>query len=482
MVVFQTVVFTAQFKKKKSWTEANKCRRKRTLLTSVLYTPLCITDMPKSFLVRTNKRYADLNSYSMRILYGKKSGRKSWSQPELSKALKERNSVTSTDTEECVIPAKRTFTEIKKSTSSPEQNTIKAGQGTGSTELDLKALFLDSIPISKPFGLYYLEKNQMANKKNKIEKKFDLNISTPPSAKSPVILNRPVVANTALTLQEVAVKIPKVSGPLTQATFNCKLCEKSYPDALSLAQHKCSAIKHVEHRCPECGKVFSCPANLASHRRWHRPRSPSTNRPKKVEKNRDKLNKIGKKKIKDHQHHIQHEGCRKLPMTVISDRQYAHEKTNLLFNKLQTIETAEDHRQKSAKIHQHSYYQNFQHQKTISPQLTPPPSLFSRTPARRFTTEPYSTRGSRIGSENSEESDEDDGMANIDVIGTPVHTTPTNARYACQQCGNYFTSAAALRNHACETHAYSEYPCKYCHETFYSAGQRSRHMLLTHGV
>lgn len=25
-------------------------------------------------------------------------------------------------------------------------------------------------------------------------------------------------------------------------------------------------------RCPECDKVFNCPANLASHRRWHKPR------------------------------------------------------------------------------------------------------------------------------------------------------------------------------------------------------------------
>ncbi|XP_063709360.1 zinc finger protein 436 [Culicoides brevitarsis] len=61
--------------------------------------------------------------------------------------------------------------------------------------------------------------------------------------------------------------IPNVIGD-----YKCKLCRTDFEDVFELARHRCSCIVLLEYRCPECGKKFNCPANLASHRRWHKPR------------------------------------------------------------------------------------------------------------------------------------------------------------------------------------------------------------------
>lgn len=48
-------------------------------------------------------------------------------------------------------------------------------------------------------------------------------------------------------------RIPNKIGP-----FECKLCGTLYSGAVQLANHRCPQILRIEHRCPDCHKVYIC--------------------------------------------------------------------------------------------------------------------------------------------------------------------------------------------------------------------------------
>lgn len=118
---------------------------------------------------------------------------------------------------------------------------------------------------------------QRPKKKHARRLKFDEDTSSPVSGTVILGPDEAVVTgdidpafNIVEVTEEARAELAKIENRL--GPYQCKLCRQLHEDAFQLAQHRCSRIAHVEYRCPECDKRFSCPANLASHRRWHKPR------------------------------------------------------------------------------------------------------------------------------------------------------------------------------------------------------------------
>ncbi|XP_038606785.1 insulinoma-associated protein 1 [Tachyglossus aculeatus] len=198
--------------------------------------------------------------------------------------------------------------------------------------------------------------------------------------------------------------------------FICQLCKEEYADPFALAQHKCSRIVRVEYRCPECDKVFSCPANLASHRRWHKPRPPGgaggqPGQPGPPEPGRDRDTPspgVSESGSEDGLYDCHHCGKK--------FRRQAYLRKHLL-----------------------AHHQALQGKAR-------PPQPGPEAPA----------------------ADEADGEG------------PPDECHPCPVCGEAFPTGAGQERHLRLLHAAQVFPCKYCPATFYSSPGLTRHINKCH--
>ncbi|XP_075452361.1 insulinoma-associated protein 1 [Ascaphus truei] len=203
--------------------------------------------------------------------------------------------------------------------------------------------------------------------------------------------------------------------------FICQLCKEEYSDPFSLAQHKCSRIVRVEYRCPECDKVFSCPANLASHRRWHKPRPQAAPAPAQVQPKEEALSDRDTPSPGASESGSE-DGLHECPQCAKKFRRQAYLRKHLL-----------------------------SHQPPKEPAVLPYPGL---GPA----------------SEAEERRPKSPGPMNLS--GSECHPCPV--------CGETFPGKSSQERHIRLLHSSQLYPCKYCPATFYSSPGLTRHINKCH--
>lgn len=212
------------------------------------------------------------------------------------------------------------------------------------------------------------------------------------------------------------------SHPLGE--FVCQLCREAYADPFALAQHKCSRIVRVEYRCPECDKVFSCPANLASHRRWHKPKAQSAAAGAQAES--DKASASGSAAADD--------------AKDSSDRDTS----------------------------------------SPGPSETGSEEGLYECPhcGKKFKRQAYLRKhvSSQHGSPTHEE---DEDAPGCEQSAAPLNLS-ASACHLCPICGENFSNRGSQERHVRLLHSAQVYPCKYCPALFYSSPGLTRHINKCH--
>nr|AAD15718.1 insulinoma-associated protein [Mus musculus] len=281
-----------------------------------------------------------------------------------------------------------------------------------------------------------------------------------PSAKKPKAIRKLHFEDEVTTSPVLGLKIKE--GPLEAprgraggaarplGEFICQLCKEEYADPFALAQHKCSRIVRVEYRCPECAKVFSCPANLASHRRWHKPRPVPRGGPRARTRSRHQgrsARSCGRR-----QHQSGHaEPWRRIRIRL-RDRLYECHHCAKKFR-----------RQAYLRKHLLAHHQALQAKGAPPPPPPPPP------PAEDILAF-YAGPDEKAPHEASGDS-EAAGVLGLNATAQ-CHLFPL--------CGETFPTKGAQERHLRLLHAAQVFPCKYCPATFYSSPGLTRHINKCH--
>ncbi|XP_066281382.1 insulinoma-associated protein 1a-like [Branchiostoma lanceolatum] len=240
--------------------------------------------------------------------------------------------------------------------------------------------------------------------------------------------------------------------------FVCQLCKEEYTDPFTLAQHKCSRIVRVEYRCPECDKVFNCPANLASHRRWHKPRpteSPNS------------------------RYSAASSPSRVMPLSPAGAKhpEAAYHRDPHPESASETHSDAGSHRSTPSPHTDASHHRDSVHTDT--------PWFECDRCGKKFRRQAYLRKHILQHEEGKEEP-----SYPCHLCGKVFRTLANRAKHilghsmgpkdhCCPECGAGFPNKAALDRHV-RMHSSDIFSCKYCDATFYSSPGLTRHINKCH--
>lgn len=245
------------------------------------------------------------------------------------------------------------------------------------------------------------------------------------------------------------------SKPLGE--FVCQLCKEAYADPFSLAQHKCSRIVRVEYRCPECDKMFSCPANLASHRRWHKPRTtgappppaPGPAQQPGIKAEAGKMPPLGVKSDEAKEMSDRDSPSPGLSESGSEDGSYDCQYCGKRFKR-------------QAYLRKHIMGHQVLQKKVLEEHG------FQTSDRAAVEQAPVSAPSSSSSASAEDASNQ-----------SPLNLSPVDC-LLCPVCGESFTSRAGQERHLRLMHSSQIYPCKYCPATLYSSPGLTRHINKCH--